>query len=708
MRRLFIAEKPSLARAIADVLDQPQRRDNYIECGSDVVAWCAGHILELADADAYDPEFKQWRLEHLPIAPAHWKLTVKTPELLGTIKKLLPSAEVVVHAGDPDREGQLLVDEVLHFLGFRGRVDRILINDLNASAVRKALGALQPNSNFRCLSDAALGRQRADWLYGINMTRLYTVLGRASGYQEGVLSVGRVQTPLLGLIVRRDLEIESFVPKPYFTIVADVAGAVHPFAASWRPGSGDDSALDQEGRLVNRALASAIERKTTGEPATVVKATRDRKEEPAPLPYSLSDLQVDAGRKLGLSPKTVLDVSQALYETHRLITYPRSDCSYLPEGHFAEAGDVVRAITSVDFDLVEAGEGADLSIRSKAWNDSKVTAHHGIIPTPRAKAESLSKDERSVYSLVARRYLAQFFPLHEFFRLEAELVVAGERFLAKGRQPITSGWRRLYETPSDDDQADTSDPDAPVAEDDIDPNSPIPPLKTGQVLRIAKARTLEKKTKPPRRFTSASLVQAMTGITRYVSDPRIKTLLRETDGIGTPATQAAIIQRLFDRKYVEEKKRQIYSTPTARALIRALPTVATQPDMTALWESTLRRVQEGRAPLDRFLQAVRAQLGELVARAKSAGPLTLPGAETRPCGAPGCTGTLHKRVGKTGTFWACRKYPDCKFTEDAESRRTFRSDGKNVRGGVGRPSRTRRSHRNRKHRGDHHETTGAE
>ena len=271
MRRLFIAEKPSLARAIADVLPRPQRRDNYIECGSDIVAWCAGHILELAEADAYNPEFKSWKLEHLPISPAEWKLAVKTPELLKAIKRLLPRADVVINAGDPDREGQLLVDEVLHYLGFRGRVERLLISDLNPNAVRKSLAALQPNANFRHLYEAAVGRQRADWLYGINMTRLYTVLARAAGYQDGVLSVGRVQTPLLGLIVRRDLEIEHFVAKPYFSIVVDVAGGAHPFAANWQPGVSAETALDDEGRVIDGAVAAAIERKISGQAATVAK-----------------------------------------------------------------------------------------------------------------------------------------------------------------------------------------------------------------------------------------------------------------------------------------------------------------------------------------------------------------------------------------------------------------------------------------------------
>ena len=668
MRRLFIAEKPSLARAIADVLPQAQRRDNYIECGSDIVAWCAGHILELADADAYNPDFKQWKLEHLPISPFEWKLAVKTPELLKTIKSLLPRVDVVVNAGDPDREGQLLVDEVLYFLNYRGPVERVLISDLNPAAVREALGALQPNAKFQRLYEAAVGRQRADWLYGINMTRLYTVLGRAAGYQGGTLSIGRVQTPLLGLIVRRDLEIENFVPKAYFSLVADVSGAAHPFSATWQPGDGADHAFDDEGRLVDRGFAAAIARKTDGQPATVSKASRDKKSEAAPLPYSLAELQIDAGRRLGLTPQAVLEICQALYETHRLTTYPRSDCSYLPEGHLAQAADVVRAVASVDPQLGAAASAADLAVRSRAWNDGKVTAHHAIIPTPKASlSQPLSNDERNVYNLIARRYLAQFHPRHEFYQLEAELHVAGERFIAKGRQPIAPGWRRLYDSPGDREDLDDKDPDAPLQDDDVDPHSPIPPLKPGQILRVAKTRTVEKKTKPPRRFTSASLVQAMTGIARYVANPQIKALLRESDGIGTPATQARIIQLLFDRGYVEEKKRLVYSTATGRALIKALPPVTTQPDMTALWESTLRKVQEGQAPLEGFLHAVRAQLGELVERAKNAGPLNLPGAETRPCGGSGCTGSLRKRSSKNGEFWACSRYPDCRETASTES-----------------------------------------
>jgi DNA topoisomerase III len=700
MRRLFIAEKPSLARAITEVLPAPhQRRDGYYECGdTDLVAWCAGHILELAAPDAYDAEYKQWRLEHLPIVPGEWKLTPTAPDLLKTIKSLLPRASVVVNAGDPDREGQLLVDEVLAYLGYRGPVDRILVNDLNPTAVRKALAGIQPNAKFRPLYEAALGRQRADWLYGLNMTRLYTGLGRAAGYQ-GVLSVGRVQTPLLGLIVRRDLEIERFVPKPYYKVFADVAGGSHPFTALWQPASTAENTFDSDGRLLSADVAAQIVRKTSGQQRTVTKAACEQKVETAPLPYSLAELQVDAGRRLGRSPKQILEICQALYETHRLTTYPRSDCSYLPEEHLVQAPDVHRAITLVDPSLAGVAGEADLSLRSRAWTDAKVTAHHAVIPTPRATiTKPLSDDERIVYNLIARRYLAQFFPPFEYQQLEAEIMVAGERFVAKGRQPLAFGWRRAIET-APESESDSSKGEGADTDGDSDRDAVLPPLHPGQELRAAKTRKIEKQTKPPRRFTASSLVQAMTGIARYVSSAQIKQLLRETDGIGTPATQASIIQTLFDRGYVEEGKRQVVSTATGRALIRALPDVATQPDLTALWEAMLRRIQDGHASLSGFLEAVRIQLGELVERAKNAGSIQIPGIETRPCAAPGCSGCLRLRVGNAGKFWACSRYPDCRQTASAESAAMgarSRAEGS---------PRTGQHIRNRRRRKDRHEPT---
>jgi DNA topoisomerase-3 len=617
--RLFIAEKPSLARAIAEALPGPrQKRDGYIECGGDnLVAWCAGHILEQAPPDEYDPKFKTWSLDHLPITPQQWKLVVKTPELLKTIGSLLPKATRVVNAGDPDREGQLLVDEVLEFLHYKGPVDRVLISDLNTSAVIKAIAGIQSNANFRKLYESALARQRADWLYGMNMTRLYTLLGRGGGY-GGVLSVGRVQTPLLGLVVRRDLEIERFQSKPYYTLTAAVASPSGPFVATWQPGASVEGALDTDGRLISREKAAEFQRQTSGRAGVVSKSTFEKKAEAAPLPYSLADLQVDAAKQLGVSAKDVLDVAQSLYETHRLITYPRSDCSFLPEGHLEQARSVTAAIETNLPSLRAFASSADLSLRSRAWNDKKVTAHHAIIPTPTARPDArLSDRERAVYELVARRYRAQFFPAFEYNQTQLEVTVAGERFTASGRQGLAQGWRVLLAAAADDAPESDADP--------VEANRSLPMLKEGQTVTVGEVAVAEKKTQPPKRFTHATLVQAMTGIARFVENPSIKQILRETDGIGTPATQAAIIDTLFERNYLEEKKKQIVSTPTGRVLIQTLPSIATTPDMTALWESAMRRISEGEMPFDDFLARVLGQLRDLIARGKASGAVKMPG-----------------------------------------------------------------------------------
>jgi DNA topoisomerase-3 len=618
--RLFIAEKPSLARAIADVLPGPrQRRDGYLQCGpDDVVAWCAGHILELAAPDAYDPAFKQWRLEHLPIAPKDWKLAVSAPDLLKTIKALLPKASRVVHAGDPDREGQLLVDEVLMFLGYRGPVDRLLVSDLNPPAVRKALAELQSNARYRGLYDAAVARQRADWLYGINLTRLYTLLGRVGGY-DGVLSVGRVQTPLLGLIVRRDLEIERFTPRKYHVVRADIGSAGGRFAAIWQPPTDAAGIVDDAGRLLSREHATAIRARVAGKPGVIERCARQRKAEAPPLPYSLPDLQIDAGRRLGLGPKQVLDACQALYETHRLLTYPRSDCSYLPEGQHDQATVVLSAVATNEPTLAGAVAKADRARCSRAWNDKKVTAHHGIIPTAIAKpAAELSPAERGVYELVARRYLAQFYSAFEFDETTIELAFGKERFRAAGRQPVAQGWRVLFaKSPLDDGEDRADDPDT-------DDTQALPVLKAGDAVTCDEVAIVDRETTPPKRFTDASLIQVMTGIARFVDDPKIKQLLRETDGIGTPATQAQIIETLFERRFIEKKGRQVSSTQIGRSLIQALPETATKPDMTALWEAAMRRISDGEMELGAFFQAVERQLEQLVASGRRLGVLVLP------------------------------------------------------------------------------------
>ena len=448
--RLFIAEKPSLARAIADVLPKPHKRgDGFILCGDNqYVTWCVGHLLEQAEPDAYDPRYARWSLDDLPIIPEKWQLKPRADvkKQLETIKTLLKQAKEVIHAGDPDREGQLLVDEVLNYLNIsedqRKQARRCLINDLNPAAVTRAIDKLRYNHEFIPLCVSALARARADWLYGINMTRAYTLLGQRNGYQ-GVLSVGRVQTPVLGLVVRRDEEIENFVPKDFFEVRAHViTPADERFTAIWQPSEHCEPWQDEEGRLLNRKLAEHVVNRIKNKPANVTDYQDKQESEVAPLPFSLSALQIEAAKRFGLSAQQVLDTCQRLYETHKLITYPRSDSRYLPDEHFAGRHAVINAISVHDGSLLPQ-ETLDVDKKNRCWDDKKVDAHHAIIPTAKTGNISLNENEKNIYYLVARQYLMQFMPDAVYRKCVIELDIENGKFIAKARFLAQAGWRVL-------------------------------------------------------------------------------------------------------------------------------------------------------------------------------------------------------------------------------------------------------------------------
>ena len=625
--RLFIAEKPSLGRAIADVLPKPHKKgEGFIETAQgDVVTWCIGHLLEQAEPDAYDTTYKQWRMEHLPIVPAQWQLVAKpkTKSQLAVIKRLIKQADCVVNAGDPDREGQLLVDEVIDFLGYPKTkpVQRCLISDLNPPAVRRALDKLRDNKEFVPLAVSALARSRADWLYGINMTRAYTLLGRKAGCSE-LLSVGRVQTPLLGLVVRRDLEIDAFVPKPFYEVLAHVMTERNErFSAKWLPSEACAPWQDEEGRVFNRALAAKVVERIKNQPAQVEEVEEQARKQAAPLPYNLSSLQIDAAKRFGMDAKRVLDVCQSLYERHKLITYPRSDSRYLPSDHFNRAPQVRDAIAATAPTLASAVAEADGKIRSKAWNDGKVDAHHAIIPTEKhGNLASLSADEGKLYGLVARQYLLQFYPPFEYNDSRVLLRIAGGLFQAKARRILKAGWKALLG----------------VEEDDEEEAGTLPALREGEQLSCERGELLEKMTQAPKAFTDATLLAAMTGIARHVQDPEIRKILRETDGLGTEATRAGIIDLLFKRRFLVRQGKSIKATPTGRALILALPATATTPDMTALWEQHLGRIAERQTGYQQFMGPLTDQLNALIDGARqdsgasfSALPREAPGASKR-------------------------------------------------------------------------------
>ncbi|MDH3001415.1 DNA topoisomerase III [Chelonobacter oris] len=604
--RLFIAEKPSLGRAIADVLPKPhQRGDGFIKCGhDDYVTWCIGHLLEQAEPDTYNPNFKQWRLEHLPIIPEQWQLNPKksTAKQLNVVLNLIKQADQLINAGDPDREGQLLVDEVFNYAGLpeakRSAIQRCLISDLNPSAVEKAIVKLQSNRDFIPLATSALARARADWLYGINMTRAYTLRGQQAGY-KGVLSVGRVQTPVLGLIVRRDLEIENFQPKDFYEVQAYIRTNDQPpqsFTALWQPSKACEDYQDENGRILSQPLAENVVKRITGQPATVTQYSDTQEKETAPLPYSLSALQIDAGKRYGLSAQQVLDTCQRLYEVHKLITYPRSDCRYLPEEHFAGRSAVFTAISAHSPNYQSLPEVMNPEQRNRCWNDKKVEAHHAIIPTANKRQVALSQTEQQIYALIARQYLMQFCPDAEYRKTKITLEIAGGQFLAQARGLQTAGWKQLL---GKEDQDENQQP-------------PLPKVKKGEVLWCEKGEIISKKTQPPKPFSDASLLAAMTGIARFVQDKELKKILRETDGLGTEATRAGIIELLFKRAFIVKKGRNIISTEAGRILIQALPESATLPDMTAHWESQLDAISRKQTSYQQFMQQLLTHLPDML------------------------------------------------------------------------------------------------
>jgi DNA topoisomerase-3 len=625
--RLFIAEKPSLGRAIADVLPKPHKKgDGYITAANgDTVSWCIGHLLEQQQPEAYDPAFKKWSHEHLPIIPQQWQLAVKknTAKQLGVLRTLIKQAEQLIHAGDPDREGQLLVDEVINFLGVTGAkkdsIQRCLINDLNPSAVKKSLSKLRSNREFIPLSTSALARSRADWLYGINLTRAYTLQGQKVGY-KGVLSVGRVQTPLLGLVVRRDKAIEAFVSKAFYEVWACLETEKgESFKAKWQPSEQCAKYLDEQSRNLSQALAQNVAGRISQQAAQVKKLKREHKKQAPPLPYNLSSLQIDASKAFGLSAQQVLDICQGLYERHKLITYPRSDCRYLPLSHFVEAKDVHAAILSNSQHLGQQGSlfsqtQFDLKRKSKAWNDKKVDAHHAIIPTKKT-SNHLSGNDAKVYALICRNYLAQFLGEHQYHAVRVEVEIALGLFAAVAKELIEDGWRCIFIKRSQSHNQDNNNETEQL----------LPRLNLGQVLKSLQAEVLEKHTSPPKAYTDASLLAAMTGISAHVSDPQLRKILRDTDGLGTEATRAGIIELLFSRGFLSRTGKTITSTSSGRGLIEALPDVATYPDMTARWESELSAISEGRSQYKKLMSPLQEQLKELVVQSLEVLPKGLSG-----------------------------------------------------------------------------------
>lgn len=601
--QLFLCEKPSQAKDIARALGASRRGEGCWLGNGVTVTWCIGHLLETAPPDAYDPRYKRWSLADLPIVPEQWKMLVKsrTASQFKVVRRLLGECSELVIATDADREGEMIARELVEHCRYRGPIRRLWLSALDDASIRKALKALKPGAETFHLYHAALGRSRADWLIGMNMSRLFTLLGRQSGYQ-GVLSVGRVQTPTLRLVVDRDRAIAAFVPVPYWAIEVQLQEGGVPFIAQW---NAPDEACDEQGRCLRPELAhEAAEAMRRAGVARLTGLKTERIREAAPLPFDLGTLQEICSKKLGLGAQETLDIAQALYETHKVITYPRSDCGYLPTSQHAEAPAILAALAAADPALAALLPHLDARRRSRAWNDAKVGAHHGIIPTTAAQASArLAGRERAVFSLIRARYLAQFLPSHEYDRTQADFDCAGHALRAVGKVIVEPGWRRAL--PEALAQSRGREPPEPQA---------LPALREGQDCALNGVLLKDLKTQPPRPYTEGDLIKAMKNVAKLVEDPRLKQKLKDTTGIGTEATRAGIIQGLLERGYLTRQGKALAATPAAFGLIDAVPRPIADPGTTAIWEQALDMVQSGEMPLEEFVARQSAWMRKLVER----------------------------------------------------------------------------------------------
>lgn len=620
MNRLFIAEKPSVGKAIAEALGKTKSDKGYCETKSgDVVTWCFGHLMELATPDVYLPDdvpttksgSKVWREQDLPIVPDRWKIQVKTDckAQFNVIKKLAQKSNIttIVNCGDPDREGQLLVDEILSFIGNKKPVLRYWASAVDSASVKKALSLLESNEKFVGMRYAALGRSHADWLIGMNATRAFTLASRRSG-NGSLLSVGRVQTPTLNLVATRDHEINNFKPQTYYVFKGNFKAANKTFTAILQYGDAQKG-LDSEGRLVDLNAARLLQQKLSSvKKAKVIEFETKNKDKNAPLVYSLASIQAEANAKYGYSAEQILNICQALYEKYKLTTYPRSDCEYLPTVQHQDAAKVLRALYSFHTELKSTISKANPSLKSKVWNDSKITAHHGIIPTQQVgNLSELKDDERKVYMLIVKRYLSQFFPPAKLLATTIKMDVSGEVFACKGSVIVENGYLAVYGG-----EADTAEQDK---DDEKEDSQSLPKLSVGEIADVLQVSPVTAQTKPPASFTEGTLIKAMQNIYNFVPDGPFKKVLKDGDGIGTSATRASIIAELKKKGFLELKGKKIKATPVGIKLLSELPDLCKNPVLTAMFESQLKLVESGKITYKQFEEKQKAFALQLVEKA---------------------------------------------------------------------------------------------
>ncbi|MFA0340733.1 DNA topoisomerase III [Vibrio sp. 10N.222.54.C3] len=649
--RVILCEKPSQGRDIAKVLGCHEKREGALRGQGVVVTWGFGHILSQADPEHYDPALKAWSYDTLPIVPSTWQMVVPADKKkqFNVIKKLLASATEVVIATDADREGEVIAREILEFVGYQGQVSRLWLSALDEASIRKGLDNLKPGSETESLYWAGLGRSQADWLLGMNLTRLCSLVGREAGYR-GALSVGRVQTPTLRLVVERDLAIAHFISKPFYDVVGDTG-----FSSKWQV---PEEQGDESGRCLSREAAECVVRDCQGQAVTVTTFDTNRQKAQHPALFFLGSLQKAMSAQFGYTAQQVLDTAQALYEKHKLATYPRTDCAFLPVSQQGEVTQILKTLGQTS-EFASMCQGADVAISSACWNDKKVaqSSHHAIIPTAKTPVlTGLTEREKHVYQAIVQRYVAQFYPHAEDDATVIELQCGSHRFKTSGKVERVKGWRVVAKEEKEEGKGKSED----------STSQSLPSLTAGQSLTFSKVNVVSKKTTPPSAFTEGALLDAMANIARSDNIPaQFKAILKETAGLGTQATRAAIIETLKKRGFVEAKGKKLLSSEAGRGLIQALPNEVSNPVMTAIWEQSLESIAKREMSLDAFMQNQEGFVRAIVSKVKSGDiTITLPKVVEPEAPCPLCGKTMRLRSTKK-PFWACEDREQCGLVLDS-------------------------------------------
>ncbi|MGE5544557.1 MAG: DNA topoisomerase III [Bacillota bacterium] len=594
MKSLVLAEKPSVGREIGRVLKCNQKGKGYLEGPEYVVTWALGHLVTLAEPDDYDKRLKEWRLEDLPMLPEKMKLKVirQTSHQYQVIKNLMRRQDIrdLIIATDAGREGELVARWIMEMANWRKPFKRLWISSQTDDAIRQGFARLQPGPAYNNLYDAAVCRAEADWLIGLNVTRTLTCKFNAQ------LNAGRVQTPTLAMIVDREKEIKNFKPVNYWTIRADFGS----YFGDWHGPEGD--------RLYDHAKAEVILSRVQGRQGTIKDIKTEAKSEPPPLAYDLTELQRDANRRYNWSAQKTLSVLQDLYERHKLVTYPRTDSRYITTDIVSTLPARLKGMGVGPYaPLVKTLLQKPLKPGKRFVDDSKVTDHHAIIPTEQPlNLAALSEDEKRLYDLIARRFLAVLYPPYRFDQTTITTVVNGEHFYSRGRVVTDLGWRMVERAlPEKDEDGEDQMPDQVLTRHG-----------KGDTVEVKSCKLNKHKTQPPRRYTEATLLTAMENCGRLVKDEELRESIRGS-GLGTPATRAEIIEKLIHTSYIERQGKELVPTSKGMQLINLAPEALRSPELTAQWEQRLADIARGRAKKSDFIADIRQDAARLVQSLKS-------------------------------------------------------------------------------------------